>query len=158
MKPLKEIKKEYKEFMDSIPDNIKKLKSFLGKDLFHYTLDEINRVQMFYEENYKTPHKLNLSEEDMDKMLAAYFGTAHLWHFFWNWCLETNKSADKYGVACIEKYGGKNYPSIRISPFDWVHIIKTNQLEEPLNKMYERSINYHKKRPEFILEPMRNIQ
>ncbi|HOY42213.1 MAG TPA: hypothetical protein PLX60_10140 [Chitinophagales bacterium] len=158
-KKRKEIEEYYKNFVANIPNYIVKLKSILKKDAFNYSFDEISEVEKFYEFNFNKPSNFNLSKEELDNIVASYLGTAFMWHFGGNWCLDLDKKSTSYGLAMLENYGGKDYDWIYVTPFSWIWYIESNQLEnESIAQMFERWIVYHKKNPQFIIEPVRNIQ
>ncbi len=159
MKTLKEIKKEHAEFIDSIPENIKKLKNVLQKHEFLYDPEEVDEVHFFFEKYFNQLHKLDLNQREFENMIMAYFGTAWLWHFGGKWTLETSKSSIQYGRSCLIEYGGKNANNwISVSPLGWLILIKKNDFDESMGDFFRRKINFFKKRTEYILEPVRNIK
>lgn len=157
MKTLKEIKEAHQHFIDSIPIHLSKTKELLGITQLTYDLDEIDSVQKLYEANFRNPEKIGLSKFEIDQLFEAYFGTAYMWHFGGKWVLETHKSAEAYGKSCIEEYGGKGFIWVSLPITNWHFAIETNQLDESFRNLFERRINYFKLSPEYVLEPVRNL-
>lgn len=154
---LRELRKSYQAFIDTMPDEMQKLKSFINKEKLTYHPDEIDVVEAFYRKYIFETEKINLTEEALDKMVSTYFGLAYLWHFGGEWFLETHKSVEKYGLPCICNYGGKDYVSIGIPPSDWTYGLKSDQFDKPLSDMFRGSIEYFKNNPQHVFETVRDI-
>ena len=156
MKTLKELRADHNEFLNKIPDYLKQLKGKLNINQLSFSLEELDKVELYYTENYKNPEKEGLTKFELDKLFEAYYGTAFLWYFGGEWVLETSKAYFTYGLTCIEKYGGKGYGWISFSIRDTHYVIETNQTEEPYSKEFERRINYFNRQTKFVLEPVRD--
>lgn len=158
MKKLSEIKKEYNEFIEKIPDYITHVKKVLQTEKLNYAPDEIEKFQAFYERSYKAPSDIGLTKEKLENIFTAYIGTAWLWHFGGKWKIETNKKSEDYGFACIVEYGGEGYIWVAFAPLKWaIYGIELNQLQEPIKDSFLRTMDFYKNNPNFVLEPVRNI-
>ncbi|MFT3794151.1 hypothetical protein [Flavobacterium sp.] len=156
MKKLPQLKEEYQQFLDNIPQYISEVKTILGKDTLSYSSDEVNEVQFYYHRNYAKLDEIGL--DDLRKRVKAYFGTAWLWHFGGKWRLETHKGYDTYGAICIEEYGGTNYPWVAMDIQHWLNAVERGDLMENLGDSFARQQRYQNLSPEYVLTPVRNIQ
>jgi hypothetical protein len=157
MKTLNEIKSDFKHFRESIPDYLRTVRNVLRLDALEFSLKEIDMVEQWYTTYHKKPSEIGMTKYELDNLCIAYFGVAYLWHFGGEWELETSKFGD-YGAYQIVKYGGKGYHWVARTPKNWLFFIETNQAEERIATIFENRINYFKKRPEYVLKPVRNIK
>lgn len=68
-KTLRDYKKDFAAFVESIPENLEKARKLLGLETLTYSYEEVDRMKDIYENNYKNPKKLGLSHDE----LAAIF-------------------------------------------------------------------------------------
>ena len=155
-KKLSEIKRDFKNFIDSIPEYMRILKNILKLDTLKFSLEEIEMVEQFYTKHHKKPEKVELTKVEIDTICTAYLGEAFLWYFGGEWDLETSKAGD-FGAFQIVRHGGEGYHWVALTPKNWLFFIETKQSERPLSNIFENRINYFKNSPEFVLKPVRNL-
>lgn len=118
-KTLRELKKDYEEFITNIPDYLDKIKLILNVEKLSFDFDEIGRVYDIYRHYFNTPETLQLTYFELEQVLYAYFGEAFKHHQGGEWSLSTTKSDEAYGSPIIINWGGEDYPWSRISPKVW---------------------------------------
>ena len=137
---LKELKKEYLEFLENISDYLRKAKVILNKDCLDYSYEEIETYIKIYYNNYKNSERIGLTYKELSNILYAYFGTAFVNYNGGKWELNDVKTDEAYGTPTIVNWGGKEYPWIRISPYVWKVIIERNgRLTRPVHVVFSKA-------------------
>lgn len=151
MKSIKEIKEEYKHFVESIPELLKQVEEEILKEKINFHIDEIEKIQIYYEENFR---KKEIDLQNLNNCFYAYMGEAFIKHFGGNWQLCTLKNDEAYGKPVIVGWGPEDYlgpgtgkyPWIRISPFIWTEIIRERgTMSRSIRQIFEGKINRFRK-------------
>lgn len=100
----KEIKDFYNQFVTSILQRIKVLKDLMKKESFSYTFEEIKDVEEFYKNSLQKLSTLSISKEELEDIVATYFGIACKNHLGGKWEIELDKKVDSYGQIYIDYY------------------------------------------------------
>ena len=124
---LKELKKEYLEFLENVPSYLKKTKELLNKKYLDYSAEEVDFFVNLYLKHYKNPTEINLTYKELTNLLYAYLGTAFVNYNGGKWELNDVKTDEAYGTPTIVNWGGKDYPWSRISPDVWKFIIERDE-------------------------------
>jgi hypothetical protein len=138
-KKLKELKKEFAEFIEQIPESLKKTEELIGKELsFEY--EYIDLVHQFYEKNFQNPERLDLNIEILNKCFYAYMGEAFMYYNGGNWALCTLISDKAFGTPLILNWGTPpDRRRISISPYMWKEHIVRGLMDEPISKIVWRA-------------------
>jgi hypothetical protein len=135
-KSIKELKEDYKNFIENINENLMKMKILLNKNELTFDKTEINESVIFYHKNYKNPIKLNLTENEFENIIDAYWGEAFIKYKGGEWALNLSKKDEAFGTPTIEKWGGKDYPWSRIGLNVWRSRVKKWGLDDMLPATY----------------------
>jgi len=141
MKTLKEIKADYEYFQNNLPEYLDWVKDNIIKGILTYSLDELEKVQQFYENNI-----LN-SKDDvaLKQVFIAYTGTAFIKYFGGNWELSKMKNDEAYGTPIINNWGNDGEPHVTVSPFVWTEIIrKRGKMDRTVRQIFKGNINRFK--------------
>lgn len=142
MKTLKEIKTEYKVFINQVPEYLNWIEKNITKKKLSYSIDEIEKVHLFYENNILS----FLDAEMLKQAFIAYMGEAFMKYFGGNWELSMMKNDEAYGTPIINNWGFDNEPHVTISPFVWTEIIrKRGKMDRTIRQIFEGNINRFKK-------------
>ena len=151
-------RKQFHEFLDTIPDSIISAKKILEKNTLDYSFEEVNSVERIYKKYRKRPHRIGLSKNELDTIFVAYIGTAVLWHFGGYWLYANTNQPKGYGIPFIADSRGKEgQGSPAFSPEHWRYFIDTKQMDESIANMFSRWQRYHDIHPEYVLKPVKNI-
>ncbi len=131
---LKEIKSKYKVFSENITDNLQKAKRLLSVSELTFSYPEVDKIKDIYEQNYKTPEKLNLSYDELSEVFYTYVGEAFMSYNGGNWELSTVKADDAFGTPIILNWGKDNFDHCSISPYVWKVRIERGKLREPISE------------------------
>ena len=149
MKNPKELKKAYNKFIDDIPELLGYVSNKILQREITFSLDELEEVQKYYEENWKDFDKTEL----LRLAFYAYMGEAFIKYFGGNWDLSKLKVDEAYGTPIIVNWGPEDYlgpgtgkyPWISISPFVWTEIIrKRGEMRRGVRKIFEGNLNAFK--------------
>ncbi len=163
MKTLREIKQEYKEFIENIPNYISKLKKELEKQKFFYSFDEIEEIEKFYEKSIRKKKGNTIMNKEFENMIATYFGVAFRWYLGGKWRLDTGKTSTTYGEPFLDYYDYEFESGYYFFPFTWTLFIATGQKDAGSFSQYvKRILDWELKKQEEIkgykIKPIRNIQ
>jgi hypothetical protein len=157
MKTLTTIKKEYEVFIESIPNQINKVKKLLKKEKLDYSLNEIDNFQTLFEKYMIDPSVIQETNESLDNVFVAYVGTAFLWHFGGEWGLDKSKKSSCYGDPYVVTFLNDYRYRQSVFPEDWAKLIRMDRFEESLANIFNQKINYYANKPKAIIKPIRNI-
>jgi hypothetical protein len=141
MKGLKEIKADYQVFLSQMAEYLEWASANITKTPITYTLDEIEKVHLYYENNIA-----NIEDKEyLRQVFIAYMGEAFIKYFGGNWELSTLKKDEAYGTPIILNWGNDNEPHVSISPFVWTEIIrKHGKMNRTVRQIFEGNINRFK--------------
>lgn len=123
----KEIKEFYNQFVINIPQRIKMLKSLIKKSEFTYSFTEIKEVEEFYKNNIKKASVLNMSKENLEDVVATYFGIASQNYLGGKWSVELDKKVDTYGEIYIDYYDYEFETGWFIYPYSYTWFLESEQ-------------------------------
>ncbi|WP_113637138.1 hypothetical protein [Nubsella zeaxanthinifaciens] len=142
MKGLKEIKTNYQDFQNKLPEYLDWVAENIVKSSLTFTLDEIEKVHLYYENNIVKA----IDQEYLKQVFIAYMGEAFIKYFGGNWELSTLKKDEAYGTPIINNWGNDGEAHVTISPFVWTEIIrKRGGIDDGgIRTIFERNINRFK--------------
>ncbi|MFM7851010.1 MAG: hypothetical protein ACKO96_03640 [Flammeovirgaceae bacterium] len=135
MKNLKDIKAEFKELVENIPQYLNALKNELSIVELEFNENEVKNI-----ENWFKSLKPDAKTEDIKKMFFSYCSSAFIKSNGGEIILDTKKKSISFGEPIIINYGGKDYPWVAISIFGWMRIIETRGLKRPLSETILRNL------------------
>jgi len=130
-KSLKELKKEFSEFIQNISFYIEKLNVILDCKLT-FELVDIDKVQNLFETNFKNPERIGLNSEILNNCFYAYIGEAFIHYNGGNWILSDSKRDRAYGTPIITGSRNTNFTT---SPYIWKEYIVRDLEREPISKI-----------------------
>lgn len=137
-KRLKELKTEFAEFVDQIPEYLKRLNDLLQVNLgFEY--EDIDKVQQFYSINFSNPEKYGINIETLNKYFYAFMGEAFMHYNAGRWDLCVSKKDKAYGTPIILDWHFQGNKGVSISPYIWKEYIVRGLMDEPISKIIWRS-------------------
>jgi hypothetical protein len=162
-KKTKELKEFYNQFIDSIPQNINKLKFYLNKETFSYEFTEIFEVENFYKNSLQKLSSLNISKEEFEDLVATYFGIACKCHLGGKWEIELDKKVDKYGHIYIDYYDYDYDTGWFIYPFSYTWFLESNQLKigdisDSIKHLYDLQLKDEEKIKGYKIKPIKDIK
>lgn len=132
---VKQLKVEYLNFIENIPKYHEKLKQLIGLENLTYSFEEIDRLRLFYEENYKRPDKVGVTYDELVNIFYAYVGEAFMFYHGGSWELSKMKNDEAYGTPIILNWGKDGYPHARISPWVWKTLIEREKFRGELSEV-----------------------
>jgi hypothetical protein len=133
MKTAKELKAEYTTFIENIPNYLENLKQLMKLENTTYSFTEIDKLRLFYENNYKTPEQLGVAYDELVNLFYAYVGEAFMFYHGGNWELSKMKNDEAYGTPIILNWGNDGEPHGRISPWVWKTLIERGKFRGELS-------------------------
>ncbi len=135
-KSIKELKEDYKNFINNIELNLEKFKLLINKNDLTFDKNEIDNSVKLYHKNYKKPNKLGLTEKEFENIIDTYWGTAFINYKGGEWALNLSKNDKAFGTPTIEKWGGNDYPWSRIGLNVWRSRVQKLGLDDMLPATY----------------------
>lgn len=162
-KKTKEIKEFYNQFIDSIPQNIKKLKFYLNKETFSYEFTEIVEVEEFYKNCLQKLSTLNISKEEFEDIVATYFGIACKNHLGGKWKIELDKKVDSYGQIYVDYYDYDYETGWFFYPYWCTWGLESEQekigdISEQIKRLLNLQLKDEEKINGYKIKPIKNIR
>ena len=126
---IKEIKKEYEDFINSISNRLESLKRLLNKERLDYSNKEADKVFDLYSSN--------LEDDEIKNIFYTYAGEIFIKNNGGEWSLGNHKKDKAFGTPIIINWGGENYPWVRISPYVWSLRMKNGNFEGKLSDVIQ---------------------
>lgn len=132
-KKIKDLKKDFAQFVEQIPEYLNLLNEKVGEEL-SFVLEDIDKVENFYEKNFLNPEKIGLDIETLNNMFYAFIGEAFIYYNGGKWILSDLKRDRAYGTPLITESRNTKF---RTSPYIWKEYIVRDLEREPISKIIE---------------------
>jgi len=163
IKKNKEIKDFYNQFVTLIPQRIKELNDLMKKKIFSYTFEEIKDVEEFYKKSLQNLSKLNISKEDLEDIIATYFGLASQNYLGGKWEVELDKKVDTFGHIYIDYYDYEYKTGWFIYPYSYTWFLESEQykvgeVSESIKHLLNLQIKDQEKIKGYKIKQINNIK
>lgn len=133
-KNLKELKEDYKSFIENISKNLERAKILLKIDVLTYSYEEVDRMMELYKTYYKKAQKISLTYEELAIIFETYIGETFMHYNNGNWEFCRVKNDDAYGTPVILNWGKDGFPHARISKYVWRILIERGEFKETISE------------------------
>src|SRR5690606_31924852 len=128
-----------------------------------YSFEEIKEVEGFYVTSLNNLPKLGISKENLEDVVATYFGTVCRNYLGGKWEVELDKKVDTYGHIYVDYYDYEYKTGWFIYPFSYTWFLESEQYKVgEVSKSIKHLLNIQIKDQEkikgYIINPVRDIQ
>lgn len=153
----KAMEDHYQFFIENIPKHLNIALTWLGKEKFDYSFEEIDAINEVYHNIFQKSQKPGVWYDEHYEVFITYFGETYRKYFLGEWSLNTMKRTFGYGYPIITKQGPEGYPWHAINPCDWLSLTEYDN-KEPHSQIFYRGVLKYKNYPEWNFQPLENLK